>query len=302
MKIADAHCDTLTKFKDEPFYTKNAAWNIKKFRKVGGVLQFMAIFIEPPNHGDSAMRMAVNTIGNFLRRRPKDINLLEKPSDFNDKKINVLLSLEGASPVIDEISNLYAYYKLGIRAITLTWNHRNFAADGVGVMGGSGLTDFGEQMVKEMEKLKMIVDVSHLNEKGFKDLCKLADRPFIASHSNAYDVCNHVRNLKKYQIKEIIERKGFIGLNFYSRFIFNSPDKNVLITKFIRHIDYFLNLGAENVLGFGADFDGIDESPFDDVTSYEYIFEILEKDLKLNSSQIEKITYKNLVDFTLKMI
>jgi len=302
MKTADAHCDTLTKFKEEPFYTKNAAWNIKKFRKVDGILQFMAIFIEPPNHGDSALRLAVNAIGNFHKRKPKDINLLEKSSDFNEKKINIILSLEGASPVIDELSNLHAFFKLGVRAITLTWNHRNFAADGVGVKGGSGLTDFGEQLVKEMEKLKMIVDVSHLNEAGFKDLCKIATRPFIASHSNAYVINPHIRNLKKYQAEEIIKRQGYIGLNFYSPFIGKGNDNKILTKKLLKHVDYFLNLGAENVLGLGADFDGIDESPFEDVTSYSVVEELLANELKLNAEQIEKIMYKNLLDFTLKMI
>ncbi|MFH1051179.1 MAG: membrane dipeptidase [bacterium] len=302
MKTADAHCDTLTKFKDEPFYTKNAAWNIKKFKKSAGILQYMAVFIGPPNHGDSAMCLAVNAIGNFLRRKPKEINLLEKASDYKENKINIILSLEGASPLIDEISNLHAFHKLGLRAITLTWNHRNFVADGVGVKGGSGLTDFGEQVVKEMEKLNMIIDVSHLNEAGFKDLCKIATKPFVASHSNAFDICPHARNLKKYQAREIINRKGFIGLNFYAPFIYKSHNKNILTKKFLEHVSYFLNLGAENILGIGADFDGMDESPFEDVTSYPVLAELLEKELKLKTEIIEKIMYKNLVEFTLKMI
>jgi len=302
MITADAHCDTLTKFEDNPFYSKEAAWNIKKFRKSGGILQYMAIFIGPPNHGDSAMRLAVNALGNFHRRKPNELNLLEKASDFNDKKINIVLTLEGASPVIDDISNLYAYYKLGVRLITLTWNHRNFLADGVGVKEGYGLTDFGKRAVKEMERLKIIVDVSHLNEAGFQNLCTFAQRPFVASHSNAYDIHPHVRNLKKYQIEEIIKRNGFIGLNFYAAFLDKSHDRNILIKKLLENAAYFLNLGGEDVLGIGADFDGMTESPFEDAAAYPEFAELLEKELGLKSEIVEKIMYKNLVDFTLKMI
>ncbi|MFC2130659.1 dipeptidase [Bacteroidota bacterium] len=302
MQTADAHCDTLFNFPEDPFHSPEAAWNIEKFDKSGGVLQYMAICIEPPFHGADAMRMAVNAIGNFHNKRTNKVNLLESPSDFDDRKINILLALEGASPIIDDINNLYAFYKLGIRAITLTWNHRNFVGDGVGVGGGYGLTDFGKLVVREMNKLGMIIDVSHLNEAGFKDVCSVSEKSFAATHSNAYEIHAHPRNLKDYQIKEIIDRKGFIGLNFYSAFLDESRDKDILIKKFLKNVEYFLNLGAEDVLGLGADFDGMDETPFKDASTYPEISDLLKNELKLSNSQIKKIMYKNLVDFTLKMI
>ena len=302
MKTADAHCDTLYAFPGNPFNTPEAAWNIEKFNSANGVLQYMDICVLPPNHGDSAMREAVTALGNFHKRKPEEIQLLEKSKDYDEKKINIILSLEGASPLIDDISNLHAYHRLGVRAITLTWNHRNFIADGVGVKDGFGLTGFGKDVVSEMEKLGMIVDVSHLNEAGFKDLCDIAQKPFIASHSNAYDVHAHERNLKEWQAKEIIARKGFIGLNFYSQFLTDSKDREHQIQSLLNHAAYYLNLGAGDVLGIGADFDGIPESPYPDVTSYPELAELFLKELKLSEEQVEKIMYKNLVDYTLKMI
>ena len=181
----------------------------------------------------------------------------------------------------------------------MTWNHRNFVADGVGEESNYGLTNFGKEVVATMEKLGMIVDVSHLNEAGFYHLCDIATKPFMASHSNANTISQHVRNLKDDQIKEIVNRKGFIGLNFYSKFIDESDDREILIDKFLKNVDYMLNKGCENILGLGADFDGIDESPFANVLAYSEIAELLSDRLKLDDNQIEKIMYKNLIDYTL---
>ncbi len=302
MKFADAHCDTLFTFLDNPFNTEKAAWNINKFKSVNGILQYTDICVLPPNHGDSALRIAISAIGNIYKHLNDDINILFTKNDFKPDKINIILALEGASPIIDDINNLYAFHKLGIRAITLTWNHRNFIADGIGVGSNYGLTDFGKLFIKEMQKLNMIIDVSHLNEAGFKDVCEIIDAPFTATHSNAYTIYNHPRNLKDYQIKEIFQRNGFIGLNFYSDFIDSNTNLQIVKSKFYNHLEHFLKLGGENNIGFGADFDGMDKSPFKDVLSYLEIIDYLASEMKLSIDTIEKIAYKNLLDFTLRII
>jgi membrane dipeptidase len=297
-KVADAHCDTLTKYNENPFYSKDAAWNLKKFKKAKGIMQYMAIFAPDNLAGDSALAYAFNHVGRFIRYKPDDVTFLQSPSDYNEKKVNILLSIEGGSPIVNDINNLVAFHKLGIRAMTLTWNHRNFIGDGVNEE--YGLTAFGKDVVKKMNELKMIVDVSHLNEKGFWDVADVSDKAFIASHSNVWEVCNSRRNLKNEQITEIINRKGFIGLNFYSYFIGNKGDN--FIDKFEKHVSSFLDLGAVDVLGFGADYDGIDEAPFPDPLSYKTIAGIFSDKLKLSDDLIEKIMYKNLVAFTLNTI
>jgi len=321
IRLADAHIDTLTKFRNNPFDTplsldeiteqsyldnKFANWNLSEFQNMGGVLQYFAIFTPPELTGNEAVAFAVRAIGDFIKFKPYNVNLLLNKSDFDINKINILLSIEGASPLVNDDSFLYAYHQLGIRAIGITWNHRNFLADGIDEP--FGLTKYGREIIHKMEKLGVIVDVSHLNNQGFRDVCEIANKPFIASHSNAKSILNHPRNLEDWQIKEIIERGGFIGLNFYSEFISgsNKYGSNKLsltdeLNFFRKHIEHFLNLGAIDVLGFGGDFDGITRSPFRNVRDYEVIYNLL-IEMKLNETEIQKLFADNLINYTLKML
>lgn len=298
MKVADAHCDTLTKFPENPFFDEKAHWNIPNFQKVNGILQYFALFTPPALNGDAALSFVFSAIGDFNRKNENHVVHLKSPSDFDENKINILLSIEGASPIINDINNLYAFYALGVRAMGLTWNHRNFLADGIDT--DYGLTPFGFEIVKEMEKLKMIIDLSHINIAGFNDVLKTVNCPVICSHSNSRVILDHKRNLYDDQIQEIIKRNGFIGMNFYTEFL--SGDINTSKVALYKHIEKLLNLGAENVLGMGADFDGIDSSPFPNVLSYEEIAENLFSEMGLSNDLVEKIMYKNLVDFTLNNI
>lgn len=297
MKIADAHCDTLTEFKEEPFFSPTAQWNLDKFADVGGLLQYFAICTPPELCGDSAMKFAFNSIGHFFNKKPENISLIERTEDYNPDKVNIVLALEGGSPIINDIANLYAFHKLGIRAVTLTWNHRNFLGDGNDDV--YGLTNFGKEVVKEMEKLKIIVDVSHLNEKGFEDVLKVANKPFMASHSNCYSLCDAKRNLKDEQIIEIRDRGGFIGINFYSGFIGGGSDMKYGL---LSHIEHYLKLECGDILGLGSDFDGMDDSPYTSVSQYPVLYKLIKDEMQLSSEQLDKFFYKNLVDFTLKSL
>lgn len=291
MKIADAHCDTLTTFPNNPFHEETAHWNVTKYQKIGGILQYMAIFTPAEYAGSDAANYALRAAGNFHKNLPDECNLLKNASDWDDEKLNLLLTLEGASPIINSVENLYAFYQLGVRAITLTHNHRNFLGDGVG--SNYGLTEFGREIVEECEKLNIIIDVSHLSDKGFEDLTNIAKKPFIASHSNCRELCDMPRNLTDEQIKEIISRKGFIGLNLYTKFISDREDN--LTLQFCRHAEHYLMLGAENILGLGADLDGIPEIPF---IEYDGIYRVLANVLRLDDLMVEKIMSQNLINFT----
>jgi len=298
MRIADAHCDTLTAFSNNIFHSEKAHWNLDKYKKVGGNLQYFALFTEPELSGGAALSFAFRHIGKFIKAIPTEVVHLKNRSDFQEDKVNILLSLEGATPIINSIDNLYGFYELGARAMTLTWNHRNFLADGIDEP--YGLTKFGKEVVKEMENLSMIIDISHLNTAGFDDVLNTVECPIIASHSNARNVFDHPRNLYDEQIREIITRKGFIGINLYSQFL--GAKNNDLKKKMINHIEHILSLGGDDVLGFGADFDGIDESPFADVLAFLEINNLLEEIFGESNPLIDKILYKNLTDFTLGVL
>jgi membrane dipeptidase len=291
MKIADAHCDTLTTFPNNPFSEEEAHWNVTKYLKSGGILQYMAIYTPAEYAGSDAANYALRSAGNLHKNLPNICNLLTKSSDWDEEKLNIILTLEGASPIVNSIENLYAFHQLGVRTITLTHNHRNFLADGVG--SKYGLTEFGKEVIEECEKLKIIIDVSHLSEKGFDDVLNVAKKPFMASHSNCRKLCDMPRNLTDKQIKEIIVRKGFIGLNLYTKFVSEREDN--LTLQFCKHIEHFLKLGAENILGLGADLDGIPETPFID---YDGIYRVLANVLRLDEPIVEKIMYQNLINFT----
>jgi membrane dipeptidase len=131
-------------------------------------------------------------------------------------------------------------YRLGVRLLTLTWNQRNQIADGIGESRtGSGLTEFGLKVIDEMNDLRMLIDVSHLSETGFWDVIKKSNDPIIASHSNCYALCPHLRNLKDEQIKAIADKGGVIGITF---------------------VPIVEKVGVDYV-GLGSDFDGTDGLP-----------------------------------------
>ena len=108
--------------------------------------------------------------------------------------------------------------------------------------------------MKELEKNRIVIDVSHLNTLGFWDLCEIAERPFLATHSNCFEICPHKRKLDDLQIREIIRRKGLIGINFYPIFINGESDAS--FQEIRRHIRHILSLGGEDVIAVGSDFDG----------------------------------------------
>lgn len=298
MRVADAHCDTLTAFSSNPFRSLKAHWNVDKFAEVGGVLQYMAIFTDEQHSGVAATAFALNHVGRALGQMPDSCKLLERRNDFEESKINILLALEGASPLVNDINNLYAFYKAGIRAITLTWNHRNFVGDGW--ENPYGLTKFGIDVIKEMQRIGIIIDVSHLNPAGFDDVLKHTTKPFMASHSNSFTIHGHRRNLTDDQIKDIVARKGFIGLNFYSEFI--GKDNDTMVDSFLAHIEHMIKLGGENSIGLGSDFDGMAKSPFADALAFAQIEGLLRNSLNLSDDVIDKIMFKNLVKFTLENI
>lgn len=178
---------------------------------------------------------------------------------IGEGQIGTLLTIEGADALSGNIEMVEIFHRLGVRLMTLTWNHRNELADGVGEEYAGGLSGFGREVIAEMNRLKMIVDVSHIHEKGFWDVMAVTKLPVMASHSNAKAVCGHRRNLTDEQIIALRDHKGFVGLNYMADFLRDGG--GATITDVVRHVDRFAALGALSVLGLGSDFDGIEKSP-----------------------------------------
>lgn len=173
-------------------------------------------------------------------------------------KTAAVFTVEGASFLEDDGAaegRLDALADAGVRMVTLTWNSPN--ALGSGNDTRYGLTAFGRTAVGELERRSIVVDVSHLNDAGFKDMCAVATRPFVASHSNARVVCGHPRNLADWQLRELADRGGIAGLNFCTQFLtdrITEPTHDDVL----RHVDHILETAGERVLALGSDYDGCD--------------------------------------------
>jgi len=268
--IVDGHCDTVHNFLNPgeySFHKKNSRGHVDLPRlKEGGVkVQVFAIYVESKYNPWCSLERCLELYDYFLRTmedNQEEIELAhslkEIYSIYQKGKIAAFLSVEGGEVLQGRLEVLRVLYRLGIRILTLTWNHRNQLGDGVyEKVTGGGLTRFGRKVVKEMNRLGMIIDVSHLSEPGFWDVLELSEYPVMASHSNAATLCPHPRNLSDRQLKALGEKRGMVGVNFCPSFV---SDENPKLKVLLDHIDHIVNLiGIEHV-GIGSDFDGIDQA------------------------------------------
>ena len=302
MIIVDTHCDTLTKIMDtnEGLYHNNCHIDLKRLSNFDQSVQFFACFIDTVyNKTNTSLKRVLEIIDRAYYEFDKNSDYISLCKSYDDikrahsqKKVAGILSIEGGEALAGELYVLRMLYELGIRSICLTWNNRNEIADGLydDVTKG-GLTSFGREVVKEMNRLGMIVDVSHLSPYGFWDVLDTTNAPIIASHSNAKSVCNHKRNLTDEQILAIHKNNGVIGINLCDEFI---SENNATITDIIRHIEYIASLVGVDHIGIGADFDGVDRLPsgIQGVQDVTKIFDELQR-LNYKEQDIQKIAGKN---------
>ena len=271
--VIDCHADTLLKkyFKETVTLLlggKKQEFHVSKDLLIkGGVdVQTFAIFV-PPKLEKIGPEVTLEMISlakemerdGFTSIKSKyDLKRLEE--SFNNS-IGMILSLEGTVALERNVWLLPTFYELGIRIIGLSWSRKNLFCEGTGLTQNidesEGLSVLGKELLEEMESFGIVVDISHLNQKGVADVAKLATKPFIASHSNAYQICPVSRNLTNDQLMDIASVDGVVGINFYPRFLIQKDPETASINDVIHHIKYVTNLiGVEHV-GLGSDFDGI---------------------------------------------
>jgi membrane dipeptidase len=171
-------------------------------------------------------------------------------------KVAAVLSIENADAIEDELARLDDFYSAGVRMISLTWNASNRLADGAMEHAHGGLTPFGRRVLRRVQELGMIVDVSHLSPASFWDVYRATEGPILASHSNAAAIQPHPRNLSDDQIRALAERGGIMGINFYPGFL-GEPSAEQAVA----HIDHMVKLGGVGCVAMGSDFDGISSVP-----------------------------------------
>jgi len=296
------HCDTVLKayLGHYSLETKETHGHLDLvgLRQAGVKIQFFALF---PGISScmSPLQQTLMLGDYFWEQYKKNVTNLELITSCNKlheilqgEKIGALLAVEGGEALQGDISVLRILHRLGVRSLCLTWNNRNEIADGVAEMvTGGGLTNFGREVIREMNRLGMLIDVSHLAEKGFWDVLERSEVPVIASHSNAKSIWDHPRNLTDNQIRGLAQKGGIIGINFVAEFL--GPD-GCNLENLWRHIEHICSLVGDDFLGFGSDFDGTDKllGGIRDVTSFSDVISFLHSH-GCSETTIRKICYDN---------
>jgi membrane dipeptidase len=167
-----------------------------------------------------------------------------------------VLSIENAEAIGDRVERVDNLWRRGVRIMSLTWNGSNRLADGVGGSEHGGLSSFGRRVLERMQRLGIVVDVSHLSEAAFWHVVDATRGPIVATHSNAAAVHSHRRNLTNDQLRAIARRGGVVGINFYPEFLGGDTIDHVL-----RHVDHMLRVMGPDHIALGTDYDGIGRTP-----------------------------------------
>src|SRR5215470_465661 len=202
--------------------------SLERMKQGGLTAEFFSVYIKPDyvTNGGSARRTLdmIDSVYRAVERHPNDLLLATSAADIRrakrQNKIAALMGIEGGHAIENSLPTLREFYRLGVRYMTLTWNNTNDWADaGRGEKKHNGLTDFGKEVVREMNRLGMLVDVSHVADKTMSDALDVSQAPIIASHSSARALSNVPRNIPDDLLKRIAKNGGVVQVNFYSMFV-----------------------------------------------------------------------------------
>lgn len=323
MKVIDMHCDTIVRILEEREKGNDTCLlknelniDLHKMKKGDYLLQNFAIFT-PLKMVDNPVLHAQTGIDCFYQEMEKNKDWIRPVVSYQEiiknqelGLMSALLTLEEGAVVFNSLAMLRNYYRLGVRMITLTWNFAN----GIGypnfessptntfkdlytINTKDGLTPFGIEYVQEMEHLGMIIDVSHLSDAGFYDVLKYTTKPFVASHSNAREVCGVARNMSDDMIKKLSERGGVMGINYCGDFLLQTETGGAksYVKDMVRHIQHIVHIGGIDCIGLGSDFDGIDPNlEMEDASKLPMLYAALQE-VGFSEEDIEKIFYKNVL-------
>ena len=273
--VVDTHCDTLMKFMPQLRGSPPARWlgerseaghiDLPRLIEGGVNCQTFAVYTGKRVGQPGATLRALQMIDVFFSECDANDGIVlvyshdEILKAEKAGKMAALLAIEGAEPLQGDLGVLRMLYRLGVRMLSFTWNWRTPFADGLDAKRSEGkLTDLGVEALREMERLGIVLDVSHISNSCFWDVVDLKDGAFIASHSNCRDVCDHQRNLTDDMIRALADHGGVMGMNFAPSFV----DKDeATVERVVDHIDHVVDLVGPDHVGLGSDFDGIGSTP-----------------------------------------
>lgn len=260
MILCDTHCDTLYMRALQP--DEKPCVTMDNMKEGGMNLQTCTLFAGGGGVQGHPYEKAMAEYRAFERLRDEEgWTRVDSPLEAEEGKVKILLSIEGGEIFEGKPERVREFYDRGVRMAALTWNNENEIASPAKGGSDAGIKPAGWEILKVMAELKMAADTSHLNRAGFWELIEKHSQPPMASHSCADALCPHFRNLTDEQIRAMVERGGWIGVNFYPHFL--SPNGKAAVSTICDHIDYMCQLGAAKHVGFGSDFDGIECTPED---------------------------------------
>lgn len=262
----DGHCDTIYRCycTGEGFASNGGHIALDRTHGFDSYAQIFTFFwdaAEAPERGMFAVAREMYALFQAQLERNADRmshcrNAAEVTAAWEQGKLAALLSVEGADLLDCDPDKIEIAHSWGVKLINPTWNRANALSGSHCEDSHRGLSHVGRAFVRNAEAAGILMDVSHLSERGFWDLAELTDMPIVASHSNARSVYDHSRGLTDDQFRVICQKNGVVGLNFYTGFV----GQPATMDMFRRHLDRFLELGGENCIALGADFDGCDST------------------------------------------
>lgn len=313
MKVVDMHCDTINELwkaekegKKLSLLDNSLHIDLKKMQQGDYLLQNFAMFVLLGREEDPLVNV-LEMIDVYERAMAENSALIAPVYRYADieenarqGKMSALLTIEEGATVKGNIYVLRNLYRLGVRMLTLTWNFENEIGypNNTDQMlpppGSRGLKKQGIEIVREMNDLGMIVDVSHLGDEGFWDVVKYSTKPFVASHSNARALCGHKRNLTDDMIRALADKGGVTGINFLGEFLSESGRSTA--EDMVRHMKHIVNVGGISCLGLGTDFDGIDgELEISGADKMQLLAEEMERQ-GFRQAEIEAVFHKNVLN------
>lgn len=301
MRLIDLHCDTILGIVD----TKGAVElrknelciDVQRLKQANSLAQFFAMYIDLELDKEPLKRCLemIDCFNQEIKKNSEDLAFAQSLSDLRNneqkEKISAFLTVEEGGVLEDKLENLSKLHQLGVRLITLVWNYPNCIGfpNHEWKYKDHGLTAFGEQVVTDMNRLGMIIDVSHLSDQGFYDVAKLSNAPFVASHSNARAVELHSRNLSDDMLKLLANKGGVTGINFEPTFLGDGGT----VERMVAHIKHIRKVAGVETIAIGTDFDGT--SP---LQAIKHVAEMEKLVVGLTHEgftvdEIEKIMYKN---------
>ncbi len=316
----DMHCDTLTianiHYRHDLNRLNMAQVDVERLLQGGARAQFFAICMPKQTtvkllgnlyEGDwKHIRRLAGILYNTCRQHPDIIQMYSHKGDWErcvkEGKICAFLTIEDGRDIAGDMSRLLLYRRLGVRVITLTWNFSNCFGHPNAPYGRTatksdmnrGLTAFGKEAVEEMNRLGIVIDVSHLSDRGFWDVAEISKKPFVATHSNCRSICSHPRNLTDEQIRAIAEHGGVIGLNQYPVFL-NRWSRVAGEGDCLAHLLHLRDVGGIDCIALGSDFDGCSRTVrmyLNGPQDYPMLADVLLKN-GFTQDEVDKIYFRN---------